>query len=78
MRNLKKEFEDYKHLMLEKMEYSTSKEMENLNKQLNQYEAKFALHNHNFDFKIKDKNANHVFERTVIYQLKEENDFLRR
>ena len=53
------------------MEESTHKEMENLNKQLNQYEAKFALNTHNFDFKVKDKDANHVFERTVIYQLKE-------
>jgi hypothetical protein len=60
------------------MELSTSKEMENINKQLTQYEAKFALQSHNYDFKVKDKAANLVFERTVIYQLKEENDFLRR
>ncbi len=55
------------------MEYSTHKEMENLNKQLDDYEAKFALQNYNFDFKTKDKRANQIFERTVIYQLKEEN-----
>ena len=60
-RNLKKDHEDYKQQVIEKMEFSTSKEMENLNKQLNQYEAKFALHNHNFDFRVKDKEANHVF-----------------
>lgn len=64
--------------MIEQMELTTSKEMEYINKQLNSYEAKFALQDHNFDFKVKDKGANHVFERTVIYQLKEENDFLRR
>lgn len=64
--------------MLDQMEYSTHKEMENLNKQLNEYESKFALQSYNFDFKSKDKRANQVFERTVIYQLKEENDFLRK
>lgn len=64
--------------MIEQLERSTSKEMENISKQLNQYEAKFALQSHNYDFKIKDKAANQVFERTIIYQLKEENDFLRR
>ena len=78
LRNLKKEYDDYKHHMIERMQESTHKEMQNLNKQLNQYEAKIALHNHNFDFRVKDKDSNHVFERTVIYQLKEENDFLRR
>lgn len=57
---------------------TTNKEMENISKHLNKYEAKFALRNHNFDFKVKDKGANYVFERNIIYQLKEENDFLRR
>ena len=33
---------------------------------------------HNFDFKLKDKKANQVFERRVIYELKQENDFLRK
>jgi hypothetical protein len=27
---------------------------------------------HNLDFKLKDKRANQVFERRVIYELKEE------
>ncbi len=36
------------------------------------------MQSYNLDFKSKDKKANQVFERTVIYQLKEENDFLRR
>ena len=55
--------------MIEKMEYSTSKEMDNINRQLNQYEAKFS-NSHNFDFKVRDKSSNHVFERAVVYQLK--------
>lgn len=61
LRNLKKEYEDYKQSIMEKMEYSTQKEMENLNKQLTQYEAKYALNSYNFEFQPKDKKANHVF-----------------
>jgi hypothetical protein len=33
---------------------------------------------HNFDFRVKDKKANQIFERRVIYDLKEENNLLRR
>ena len=35
--------------------------MENLNKQISDYESKLILQNHNFDFKLKDKKANQVF-----------------
>ena len=60
------------------MQLSTHKEMENLNRQISDYESRMLFQDHNYDFKVKDKIANHTFERRVIYQLKEENDFLRR
>lgn len=41
--------------------------MENLNKKIADYESKVAFQNHNFEFKLKDKRANQVFERRIIY-----------
>ena len=49
------------------MEATTHKEMENLNKQIADYESKVVFQVHNFDFKTKDKKANQIFERRVIY-----------
>lgn len=78
LKQIKKEYEDYKHSIIERMEVSTHKEMENLNKQIADYESRMVFQTHNFDFKVKDKKANQIFERHVIYELKEENDMLRR
>jgi predicted DNA binding CopG/RHH family protein len=67
LKSIKKEYEDYKHSIIERMEVSTHKEMENLNKQIADYESKVVFQNHNFDFRLKDKKANQIFERRVIY-----------
>ena len=43
------------------MEVSTHKEMENLNKQIADYNSKIIMQNHNFDFRTKDRKANQIF-----------------
>lgn len=50
--------------------------MENLSQKIIDYESRI-LNPKNLDFKVKDKKANQVFERKVIYDLKKENDLLR-
>lgn len=37
-----------------------------------------ASQGYNFDFKVRDKKGNQVFERRVIYQLKRENERLQK
>lgn len=75
---LKNEYEDYKNSMLDRMEANNNREMDNINQQLVDYESRLAYQNNHFDFKLKDKRANQVFERRVIYELKEEIERLQR
>jgi len=58
--------------MIERMEASNNREMENISQQIVDYESRMVFQNHNFDFKLKDKRSNQVFERRVIYELKQE------
>jgi gas vesicle protein len=67
---LKKEYEDYKNSVIERMEDNMQQEMETINKEIEDYESKIAFQGYNFDFKVRDKKGNQVFERRVIYELK--------
>jgi hypothetical protein len=71
LKALKNEYENYKNSVMDRMEANNNREMDSIGQQIVDYESRIGM-SHNLDFKLKDKRANQVFERRVIYELKEE------
>lgn len=71
----KKDYENFRNKLIVSQQYDNNNSVvEYLSKRIAEYESKMINQSErDFGFRVKDSEANHVFENQVVYHLKMEN-----
>ena len=80
IRKNKKDFENFRNKLIVSQQFENNNSVvEYLSKRIASYESKMINQSEkDFGFKVKDSEANQVFENQVVYHLKMENEMLRK
>lgn len=76
----KKDYETFRNKLIVSQQYENNNSVvEYLSKRIAEYESKMINQSErDFGFKVKDEQANQVFENHIVYHLKVENEMLRK